>query len=148
MKYTHIQALVPKEEHFDESGIINEGGFLSVAHLSNIEQTLATTSPALEQANAAIETHVATIEELNGIIASMQTGLDTTAASAASQAALIIDLQAQVVELGKVSSGTGSKLLVKEEVVDPNAVVPKHLDDKTPQNQWIDEQLAKHSKKK
>lgn len=148
MTYKHIQNLVPQTEHFDESGIINEGGFLSVAHLNNIEQTLATTSPALEQANAAIEAHVATIEELNSTIASMQTGLDTTAASAASQAALITELQNQVTELGKASSGTGSKLLVKEEVVDPNALVPKHLDDKTPQNQWIDEQLAKHSKKK
>lgn len=147
MKYPKIQELVPQGEHFDESAILHEGGYLSTAHLAAIENDLATNAPALEQANATIEAHVSTIEELNGTITSMQTGLDTTAASVASQTALITDLQAQIAELGKGSSGTGSKLHVKEEVVvDPNAV-PKHLDDNDPANKWADAQLARMRKK-
>jgi chromosome segregation ATPase len=116
MKYAQIQALVPTAEHFDESGIINEGGFLSVAHLNNIEQTLATNAPALEQANATIEAHVATIEEKETAITTMQANIDKATTLSATQAATIATLQAQIVELGKnPSSKSGSEIATKQD---------------------------------
>ena len=40
-KYPLIAALVPATEHFDESGIVGDGGWISVAHLKAIEQKLS-----------------------------------------------------------------------------------------------------------
>lgn len=41
-KYPLIAALVPAGEHFDESGIVGDGGWVSVSHLRAIEQKLST----------------------------------------------------------------------------------------------------------
>lgn len=109
MKYTHIEALVPQGEHFDESAILNEGGYLSTAHLAAIENDLATNGPALEQVNAMIDTHVATIDELNGNITTLQTEKEAAEALTVTQNAKITELQNQVTELSKApSSRSGS----------------------------------------
>ncbi len=116
MKYAQIQALVPTGEHFDESGIINEGGFLSVAHLDNIEHTLSTNSPALEQANATIEQHIATIEARDATIVELQAANDAAAEKATEQAATIATLQAQVATLSKrPSSRSGTSTVTAED---------------------------------
>lgn len=116
MKYAQIQALVPIGEHFDESGIINEGGFLSVAHLDNIEQTLATNAPALEQANALIDTHVATIAEKEATITTLQSEKETAQQEVTTQAAKITELQAQVATLSKrPSSRNGTQTITAED---------------------------------
>ncbi len=147
MTYKHIQALVPNGEHFDESGIINEGGFLSISHLDAIEQTLDTASPALEQANALIETQIATITELNESIVTMQTASEAAATLATTQGARILALDAEVKELGKAPSGNGgSKLEVKEDTK-PEGVIPAYLDANEASNKWADEQMARRKKK-
>lgn len=148
MKYAQIQALVPKGEHFDESGIINEGGFLSVAHLDNIEQTLATNAPALEQANSTIEAHVSTIEELNGTITTLQTEKETAEQQVATHAATIATLQAQVTELSKgPSSRKGSTPAAKQDEPQDKGEKPLYSSDELPQNKWVDQELAKQKKK-
>lgn len=86
MKYQQINALVPENEHFDESAAINEGMFLSVAHIDAIENALQNSGSVsesiqlelenartelvqvnsdLELANETISNQQSTIDELN-----------------------------------------------------------------------------------
>lgn len=85
MEYNQIISLVPEGEHFDASAI-NEGVWISEAHLGNIESALqdAATNVAaalnevnaatenLNTANAAVEAATTTIAERDTIIASLQ----------------------------------------------------------------------------
>ncbi len=47
-KYPFITALVPAGEFFDESGIVGDGGWVSVSHLRAIEQKLSTMKATAE----------------------------------------------------------------------------------------------------
>lgn len=97
MEYTNIIAAVPAGEHFDASAV-NEGVWMSVAHLNSIEAVMATFNTQLDdqalQAQQAVEangtltdalnTANATIEERNAEIASLQQQIaDLKAAPAA-----------------------------------------------------------------
>ena len=56
MKYPKIKSLVPQGEHFDESAIVNEGGYISVAHLDALEKTLGENATAISGHAAALQT--------------------------------------------------------------------------------------------
>jgi len=85
MEYTNIINLVPAGEHFDASAV-NEGVWVSVAHLNNIENTLVEASikvdesteqnrlaiENLEAANLSVQQATAAMEEKDNTIASLQ----------------------------------------------------------------------------
>lgn len=71
MKYPLLASLVPNGEYFDESAIVNEGGFLSVTHLDAIEKAMSDNAAIVQDvneqlstANSTIEQHTARITEL------------------------------------------------------------------------------------
>lgn len=75
MEYTNITALVPTGEHFDSSAI-NEGVYLTVAHVNAIEKSLGGHATALadqalqaQQAVAAQQTAEASLATANQTIA-------------------------------------------------------------------------------
>jgi len=102
MKYPKVSALVPEAEHFDESAV-NEGVWLTAAHLNNIEQAL--TAPAQEvadlqqQLQAANDANAQLQEQMNA--RPTQESLDAANAT-------IATLQEQVKTLGGQSSGNGT----------------------------------------
>lgn len=124
MKYPKVKDLVPAGEHFDESAIVNEGGFLSVAHLDAIENQLtesgtayATLQTQLDEANANGTTLQTTIEGLNTEISGLKTAATASANTINTQQARITALEAENAELGGQSSGTGTALVVKKDEV-------------------------------
>jgi hypothetical protein len=132
MIYPKISALVPQDEHFDEGGIVNEGGFLSTAHLAAIEAELsvdpsADNTAALEQANASIEDLTTERNALQGQVDASQTTITE-------KDARITELEAQVVELGKSSSGDGTVVTTTVDDVVVSATGKGLLDPSHPLN--------------
>ena len=79
MEYTQIISLVPEGEYFDASAI-NEGVYLSVAHLNAIEAQLALSAGNIEAAmqevsaaNSALDTANLTVQQQASIIAALET---------------------------------------------------------------------------
>lgn len=137
MKYPKIASLVPQGEHFDESAIVNEGGWVSTQHLTSIESTLASLDgmvpkSELDAANAIATAHEATIAE-------MQTAATASQAAIATHEAKITELNSTIAVLAKRSSGkTGSTVgagksdeNAKEEVTSSR---PKYNDPNHPAN--------------
>ena len=69
MKYPKVKDLVPAGEHFDESAIVNEGGFLSVAHLDAIENQLGVHETDMQN----LQTQ---LDEATGNATTLQTTID------------------------------------------------------------------------
>lgn len=100
MKFPQLNSLVPAGEHFDESAI-NEGVYLTVAHVTGIENSLAVNASVLaamqtkvDEAAVTITTHDATIAGLNIQAATDKTTID--------------GLQARLDVLEAKASGKGS----------------------------------------
>ena len=109
MKFQKIAGLVPEGEHFDESAIVNEGGFLSVAHLNAIENALVDTE-GLEQANASIvelsNERDTAVQELATATENLTTAQETITI----RDARIAELEVQLAEFTKQPSGDGTVL--------------------------------------
>lgn len=141
-KYPQIESLVPEKEHFDESAI-NEGVYLTVGHIDNIEQTLANATTATEAIQESLDAEVEKTTELTATINSLnQAATATTQAIAAKDAAIIV-LEAKVAELGGKSSGKGTALTIKEDEQENSSKQPSYLDDNNPINSWIDTKVKK-----
>lgn len=96
MEYTNIIAAVPQGESFDPTAV-NEGVWVSQAHLNNIETVMANGAAAnatlktqfdsavlrAEQAETNVDTSAATIEALNATIAEKDAEIATLKAAAA-----------------------------------------------------------------
>jgi hypothetical protein len=112
MKFQKIAGLVPEGEHFDESAIVNEGGFLSVAHLAALENDLgdSTNAEALEQANASIveltTARDTAMQELGAITENLTAAQETITI----RDARIAELEVQLAEFTKQPSGDGTVL--------------------------------------
>lgn len=122
MSYPKIKSLAPAGEHFDESAIVNEGGFLSVAHLGTIENHLvdnaaayATLEQQFNEATASATTLQTTIDGLNTQISGLNDTAIASATTINTQANRITELEAQVVALGGQSSGSGTVLVTKKD---------------------------------
>ena len=83
MEHTQIISLVPQGEYFDASAI-NEGVYLSVAHLDAIEASLAMSAGNIEAAteevsaaNAAVDAAKQTIEQQAATIADLKAQVET-----------------------------------------------------------------------
>lgn len=143
MRYVKIAALVPQGEHFDESAILNEGGWISSAHLSAIESALGgaeIVQNALDAANGTITSRDAEIVRLQGDYSQVAT-------QAQQQQARIDELTAQVVALGRKPSGNGTPLAAgKKDESTETKPVPSYLDENNPANQWADKFLPKGKK--
>ncbi len=143
MKFKNIQNLVPTTEHFDESAIVNEGGFLSVSHMQAIEDALASHETALSQVQTALDTASASVTSLTTERAEANAALQTANGTITSQSNKIINLEAQVTAFGKKESGNGTVL---ETGGDEPVELPKaksFSSDKNPANQWADKHLKK-----
>jgi|ERR1035437_1147520 hypothetical protein len=108
MKYPKITSLVPEGEHFDESGIVNEGGFLSIKHLDNIEKIIAGGDSALESANLLIQQDAGEVTRLTEELAAANVKTETLKQKNAAKKEKIKTLEAKVAELGGESSGAGT----------------------------------------
>lgn len=117
MKYPRIATLVPQGEHFDESAIINEGGFLSVGHLSGIEAALENNNvEALEQANATITDLTNERDNTALELSAAQENLETANGTIAERDTTIVELQAQLAQFTSNASGQGTVTTVVEVV--------------------------------
>jgi len=92
MEFNNIVALVPEGEHFDESAIVNEGVFLTIAHVQNIENTLA---GAAQQITAA-ESNVATAQ---GLVSEATESVTAANNTIAERDATIAELNTQIAAL-------------------------------------------------
>jgi chromosome segregation ATPase len=109
MKFPKVTGLVPEGEHFDESAIVNEGGFLSIAHLNAIENALVDTE-GLEQANASI---VELTNERDSAVQELATATDnltTAQETITTRDARITELETQLAEFTADASGDGTVL--------------------------------------
>lgn len=132
MKYSKILALVPLGEHFDESAV-NEGVWLTVGHLNIIEVALNSN----EGTAAEIETMTGKIDALEGAAVYSSATVNT-------QAARIVELEAEVAVLSGKPSGNGSVLVTtKDELAGDKTPVPSYLDDNDPINQFADSKMRK-----
>ena len=171
-KFPQLQALVPDGEHFDESAIVNEGGYLSVGHLQNIDSTIAAFATkeqgfvdaaalqqtALDSARETIQTLTDAVEEKAVTISGLQTTITEKDAAITekdtaitAKDARIADLETQVAELGRQSSGTGggTKLKVEEDEVandKPASSYPRYDDPEHPANKGADSFLSAKKK--
>ena len=68
MEYPNIISAVPEGEHFDASAV-NEGVWLSQAHLDSLENRLQENAGSISSAAAAVESGNAAIEAANTTIA-------------------------------------------------------------------------------
>lgn len=100
MKYPNLNALVPEGEHFDESAI-NEGVYLTVAHINAIEQSLS--PEPLNQLQQQLDAANQKVTDLQNQL--QQAPAADTVANLNQQ---IQDLKNQISQLGRQSSGTGS----------------------------------------
>lgn len=91
MEYNNIISLVPDGEHFDASAI-NEGVWLSQAHLDAIENSFVASAAAIE--NAAAEVALA-----NDNVAAANVNIETANTTLAEREATIEALQAEVATL-------------------------------------------------
>lgn len=127
---TRILTLVPKNEHFEPSlATVNEGIYLTEAHLQNVEDALA----GNESLNEIVTEKDSQVTQLQGEVESLES-------SVATKDARIAQLEQEVATLGKQPSGAGSTLTSKE---DPNSdpkPVASYASDESPINQWFDKE--------
>lgn len=134
MKFPNLQSLVPQGEHFDESAIVNEGGYLSINHLNAVEKELSTAGEKI----TAFDTLNKTLSDQNTVLQNAQTA---SAATLSDNATKIATLEAEVAELKKAPSGPGSSVITgKDENTDP-APVASWMDDNNPANQFFDQRV-------
>lgn len=137
-KYLNIQNLVPAGEHFDESAIVNEGGYLSVHHLNAIEKSLSENGSAVSALQGQLDAVNDTVNEKDGIIATMTASAETATGNIQKKDEQIAALNttiatqaADLISLGKKSSGTGSTVIADantEVVVEKNESVGLNSD--------------------
>lgn len=143
MKYPQIQSLVPEKEHFDLSAI-NEGVYLTVGHITNIEESLQESSTAVEAVQNNLDAANVAVTELNEIISELNAAATISANTIADRDAKITDLEARVTELGGQSSGKGTTLPVNHDEQDEsNKPTPSYLDDSNPINEWADKKVKR-----
>lgn len=134
MKFPNLQSLVPEGEHFDESAIVNEGGYLSINHLNAVEKQLSSTGEKI----AAFDTLNQKLSEQNTALLNVQTADSATLTANATK---IAALEIEVAELKGSASGTGSTVTTdKDESADP-APVASWMDEKNPANQFFDQRV-------
>jgi hypothetical protein len=93
-KYPSLAALVPAGEHFDEAAILNEGGYLTVAHLAATEAKLTADAAAATKATTDLTAANAAKTKAEGELATATTTIGT-------QKTEIDALKAKVTELEK-----------------------------------------------
>jgi chromosome segregation ATPase len=143
MKYPQIESLVPEKEHFDLSAI-NEGVYLTVGHVTNIEESLQTSSTAVEAVQSNLAEANNTIEDLNQSISTLNDTVTAHESTISDRDAKITALEARVTELGGQSSGKGTTLPVNQDEQDEsNKPTPSYLDDSNPINSWIDKKVKR-----
>lgn len=119
MEIPKIIALVPAGEHFDQSAIINEGGFLSVAHIGAIENALGEdNAEALAQANEQITTLTSERDAAQSSLDATTEQLNTANETITARDARIVELEAEVAEFASKGSGGGSVLNTGADPVD------------------------------
>lgn len=136
MKYKKISALVPEGEHFDESAITNEGVWLSANHLNAIESEM-------QQGDTALDAVAAQITDLSIERDSAREEAAQATETIATQNQTITELQAQVSELGKRSSGKGTVIASRQDEQHDTPPVPSYLRDDNPANQYVDKRLKR-----
>lgn len=99
MQFNNIVALVPEGEHFDESAIVNEGVFLSLGHVQNIEN-------AINGHAAAIATATANTEAAQVLASEANEALTTANNTIVERDATIADLNAQIATLKAAPAAT------------------------------------------
>lgn len=139
MKYPKIQSLVPAGEFFDESAIINEGGYLSVNHLNAIEANIANKEAAY---NASCNILQLELDNAKEQLQSLTTSEKKLQETIAEQKTTITALNAQVTELSKVPSGTGSSTIVTGDEPTEQEI-PSYLSDSNPANAWADKHMRR-----
>lgn len=165
MKYNFLQSLIPEGEHFDESAIVNEGGWMSIKHLDLINskgnelttslqqmtQTIADNATAMD---ALVNVHTAAIDGLNVTIADKDKMIGDLTTASGEKDTTIADLQgkitaleSKVIELGGQSSGPGTTLTVTEDVqtekpATSTGKLPRYDDAEHPANKGADQFLS------
>lgn len=128
---TRILAFVPKNEHFDPAlATVNEGTYLTEAHLQNVEDALA----GNESLNEMITEKDGQVTQLQGEVESLETAV-------ADKDARIMQLEQEVAILGKQPSGAGSAVLAGSDESADTAPTPSYLSDESPINRYADKEI-------
>lgn len=114
MEYNNIISLVPQGEHFDASAI-NEGVWVSQAHLDAIENTLAGNA-------ASIATGKEEFDALNGSTAQLKTDLEASAKTIDALNSTIADKDAEIERLKAAAAGQMKQTSKENDKLDDGAV--------------------------
>jgi len=130
-----------------ESFAVVEGGFLlEETQLNNIEAALEASdglSASLATANEALATANTSLESVTAELATAKEASQTSETTISTQAARIQELEAEVAELGKQESGTGTTVITNKDENAEEKKVPAYLSDNDPANAWADKHLRK-----
>lgn len=145
MKYPNISALVPEGEHFDETGIINEGGYVSIGHLALIEKELSDNATALSDASANADK----IADLQSQLDAANTAKKTAEDALATANQTITTNDAEITRLNKELNTAAADFQNTNREKDPQGVekVNYALADNNPINEYADSVLPKNRKK-
>jgi hypothetical protein len=143
MKYAAIALVLG----WTETPELTEGLFLQPEEATKIDQEL-TAASAAKQAAGELVTANATIQDRDTAIADLKTAAQASADTITQRDQRISELQAEVAELGKGSSGTGTVITAKEDDVTSEKPVttglPRYDSPDHPANREAD----KYTKKK
>jgi hypothetical protein len=109
MKYQKIASLVPAGEHFEEKAV-NEGVWLSVAHIEAIESVLAA-DPDRSEIDR-LTTELSAAQQAN---ATLTQSMETLNAAKQSDTTIIQELRDKVAEFEAGSSGGGTNIRTGKE---------------------------------
>jgi septal ring factor EnvC (AmiA/AmiB activator) len=100
MEYNRIQSLVPKDEHFDATAV-NEGVWVSKAHLDAIENQLGQDQATIESHGPAVQGLTDQITTLTTERDSAKTELQTANDTVAARDSKITEMQSEIDGLKK-----------------------------------------------
>ena len=140
MEYPFIQSVVPEGEHFDSSAV-GEGVWMSVNHFNALEARGIRLHEDVATIQGALDSETLALQKANETIAELETRNAEAATSLNSHAAVIKDLQLQIAEHGKKSSGSGTTIAVTGDQSAEQTKVPSYASEKNESNAWIDKRL-------
>jgi hypothetical protein len=146
-KYDLIAALTPATENFDESAIVNEGGYLSVAHLDAIEDKLKEDAASIAAHPAALASLQTKLDDQALQAQQSATELTTATTTMATQATTITELEAKIAVLQKKPATTATSTTRTEDIPPVGgAKKAAHLDPENSLNKAADSLLPKFRK--
>lgn len=135
MEYTNITSLVPEGEQFDSTAV-NEGVWVTEAHLQNVENSLAENATAIAD-------HTAALENLNGQLTAANTATETAEGSLVTANDTIVAKDAEIQRLNariaELENGTPDPAQTKKDADETGST---HVKKESPMDAFADKLLG------